>query len=187
MKNRYVRALGIIAALAVPMSGLTLLNGSTAGASTSSYKVTPSFVFLTQGYRSTVNCTATTVTFTATSSTGTHQADCAGNSTGYHYFTPFTYFTTLTLSPGSLRFETAGSALVLSTAHFKLTFGSLGTCTFTFKTVRLTQTRHKIRYNSTNLSTATFATVTGAAGICGTLRTLFGQPTDSFDATIVAT
>ena len=195
MKNRLLRALGIGAALAMPIAGFAALGSGTAGAVANGlYNSMWQFTFSAAGGVTTVLCTTVTLQITTEHSTNvTSQYLCTVKPTGGHYGGIGTATTIHLLIMDSsttyaLLFKTSETKLLLMGPQFsiKVKFG-LTVCTIYFTpTIQLTRTHgNHTKYSVAGVGLNGHTIVSPTTGVCGTITHLLNTtPTSRFGAAL---
>jgi hypothetical protein len=186
MRLRRIRTIGLaLAAFALPVGSVAVLQAGVAGASTANH-VTAKFAFHNTADTFTGSSTCPRVSETTGTATllGPASATCptSGSSFGSLPSTSTTTFSiksTPTHKTKQPQYKPSTRAILFppGTLLFKLTYGSSGHCTIqNTTTFQLLGTRNKKKFTLLNKATSGNVSVTPTTGLCATIITLLATP-----------
>lgn len=183
MKSRAFRAAGVVAALLIPASGLTMLGAGVAGATPSTETLTVSFAFSSTSLTSNATCTPNSVTVTGATVTSAGSTSCTTTTTSGTLTLGVTTSTLVWTGSSIYRSPPTGTGhLVFGTGvGFVLTLGS-GTCTVHFMSAIDSAT-------TTSAKKYTFSTVFTAgnvtySGTCSSVQALLTTSSSKFSGSV---
>lgn len=193
--KRLLRALGVGAALLIPVAGLSIISSGVAGATTYPLSFEAHFTFTGPTIHVGSTCPQTTIVLlfmtTEYNNQTMYQILCTSTGTVGHGV-PATGTDHLLITPTGFLLTATWTTIMWKpytpTAHtgvsFKLTFGTT-TCTISFpSSVTFAQTgRTATVYKVTHVSTAT-TTISPSTGVCANLAGVLHTPTATFSGTI---
>jgi hypothetical protein len=173
MNSRFLRSAGVVAALLIPVGGLTLVGTVAAGAVTHG---SGSFSFSAPGPQ-TGSMTCTKITFTGSKFTSPTSGSTVCTESGSGGSLPNASGSSLKAVTGG--FTRTAPKLVKTKVHATISFGTGQTCTVNLKTT-LAVRKSGTTYSASSKSAPTYLKVTGSASDCGTLRTLLATASATF-------